>query len=44
VIKEVRINICPILKVYGFMAVGNLEDRVRIIQNKRNKTINKHNT
>jgi len=26
------------------MAVGKLEERVRIIQNKRNKTINKHNT
>ena len=42
--QKVRINVCPVLNGYRFMAVWNLEESVRIIQNMCNKTINKHNT
>ena len=35
---------CPILDGYGVMTVCNLEQKVTIIDNKRNKIINQHNT
>jgi len=35
---------CPILDGYGFMTARNLEQKVTIIDNKRNKLINQHNT
>ena len=44
VIKKAHINICPILDGYGFMTAWNFEEEVRIIDNKRNKIINQHNT
>ena len=44
VIKKVHINMCPILDGYGIMTAWNLEEKVTIIDNKRNKIINQHNT
>ena len=44
VIKKVHINMCPILDGYGVMTAWNLEEKVTIIDNKRNKIINQHNT
>jgi len=44
VIKKVHINMCPILDGYGVMTVLNSEEKVKIIDNKRNKIINQHNT
>ena len=35
---------CPILDGYGVLTVWNLEQKVTIIDNKRNKIINQHNT
>jgi len=35
---------CPILDGYGVMTAWNLEYKVTIIDNKRNKIINQHNT
>jgi len=35
---------CPILDGCGVMTVWNLEYKVAIIDNKRNKIINQHNT
>ena len=43
-IKKVHINMCPILDGYGIMTTLNLEEKVTIIDNKRNKIINQHNT
>jgi len=40
--KFIRINMCPILEVYGVLAAWNLEERVRIIENKWEKILNKH--
>ena len=42
VIKKVHINMCPILDGYGVMTA--LEEKIMIIDNKRNKIINQHNT
>ena len=44
VIKKVHINMYPILDGYGVITAWNLEHKVTIIDNKRNKTINQHNT
>jgi len=35
---------CPILDSYEVMAAWNSEYKVKIIDNKRNKIINHHNT
>ena len=35
---------CPISDGNGVMAACNLEDRVRVIENKWNEIINRHNT
>jgi hypothetical protein len=35
---------CPIVDGYVVMAVWNLEEQVTIIDNKRKKIINQHNT
>ena len=35
---------CPILDGYGVMTAWNLEEKVTIIDNKRNKIINQNNT
>ena len=43
-IKKVRINMCPILDGYGVMTASNLEDKVTIIDDKRNKIVIQHNT
>jgi len=42
--QKVHINMCPILDGYGVMTAWNLEEKVTIIDNKRNKMINQHNT
>ena len=42
--KNVHTNMGPILDGYGIMAAWNLEKKVTIIDNKRNKIINQHNT
>jgi len=42
--KKVHINMCPILYGYGVMTAWNLEKKVTITDNKRNKIINQHNT
>ena len=42
--KKIHINMCPILDDYGFMTAWNLEEKVRIIDNERNKIINQRNT
>ena len=34
---------CPISNGYGVMTAWNLEEKVTIIDNKRNKIINQHN-
>ena len=34
----------PILDGYGIMTAGILEEKVTIVDNKRNKIINQHNT
>jgi len=44
VIKKVHINMGPILDGYGVMTARNLEENVTIIDSKRNKIINQHNT
>ena len=44
VTKIVHINMCPILDGYGDINAWNLEKTVTIIENKRNKIINQHNT
>ena len=44
VIKKGHVNMCPILDGYGVMTAWNLEEKVTIIDNKRNKIINQHNT
>ena len=35
---------CPILDSYGAMIAWNSEEKVTIIDNKRNKIINQYNT
>jgi len=42
--KKVHMNMDPILNGYGVMTAWNLEEKVTIIDNKRNKIINQHNT
>ena len=42
--KKVHMNMGPILNGYGVMAAWILEEKVMIIDNKRNKIINQHNT
>ena len=42
--KKFHINVCPSLDGYGVMTALNLEEKVMIIDNKRNKIINQHNT
>ena len=42
--KKVHMNMGPILNGYGVMTVWDLEKKVMIIDNKRNKIINQHNT
>ena len=42
--RRVQISTCPILESVVVMVVWNLEWQVRIIENKWNKIINKHNT
>jgi len=42
--QKVHTNMCPILDGYGVMTAGNLEEKVKIIDNKRSKIINQHNT
>jgi len=37
VVKKVHINMCPILDSYGVMAAWDLEQWVRIIENKGGK-------
>ena len=44
VIKKVHVNMYPILDGYGVITACNLEQKVTIIDNKRNKIINQHNT
>ena len=42
--KKVHINMCPVLDGYGVMPAWHLQEKVTIIDNKRNKIINQHNT
>ena len=44
VITKVHINMCPILDGYRVITAWNLEEKVTIIDDKRNKIINQHNT
>ena len=42
--QQVHMNMGPILDGYGVMTAWNLEYKVTIIDNKRNKIIIQHNT
>ena len=42
--QKVHINMCPVLVGYGVITAWNLEEKVTIIDNKRNKIINQHST
>jgi hypothetical protein len=44
VIKKVHKNMWPILDGYGVMTAWNIENKVKIIDNKRNKIINEQKT
>ena len=43
VTKKVHINMCSVLEVYIVTAAWILEQKIRIIKNKRDKIINEHN-
>jgi len=42
--QKVHINMCPILDGYRVMTAWNLEEKVTIIDNTRNKIINQRDT
>lgn len=42
--QKIYMNTCLVLGGYGVVAAWNIEHKLRIAENKRNKIINEHNT